>query len=111
MNVFLSIFADDNQNYIIMKRIIFIVLSAVVLTLVPATYANAQWKDQGDFSEGLAWVRDANGKHGYIDKKGKVVIPCQWNVAGPFSKGLTEVKDANGKWHQIDKTGKIVKSF
>ena len=125
------IFADDNQNYIIMKRIINIVFAAMVLSLVPASYACAQtidnlrpptrtttppkkkpakkkWNHQGDFYEGLARVEDANGKWGFIDKTGKVVIPCQWNVALSFSEGLAGVKDANGRYGFIDKTGKVV---
>ena len=30
------------------------------------------------FSEGLAWVCNKDGKFGYIDKKGKVVIPFRY---------------------------------
>jgi len=60
------------------------------------------------FSEGLARVKDANGKQGYIDKTEKVVIPCQWEWAYAFREGLANVKDANGKWFKIDKTGKVV---
>ena len=56
-----------------MKRIIFIVLSAVVLSLLPATYASAQWKYKGDFHEGLARAMDANGNKYLINKKGKIV--------------------------------------
>ena len=77
-----------------MKRIIYIVLSAVVLSLVPATYACAQWKEQGKYREGLADVLDANDKWGFIDETGKVVIPCQWKSIGTFRDGLAYVKDA-----------------
>lgn len=66
-------FADDNQNYIIMKRIIKVLFAAFVLTLVPATYANAQWKDRGDFFEGLASVYDDNGNEYKIGKTGEIV--------------------------------------
>ena len=54
-------------------------------------------------------VQDASTeKWGFINKTGKLVIPCQWKDAFPFFEGLAEVKDANGKWHKIDKTGKVV---
>ena len=33
-----------------------------------------KWKEQRDFYEGLANVKDANDKWGYIDKTGKVVV-------------------------------------
>lgn len=53
-------------------------------------------------------VRDDNKKYGFIDKTGKVVLPCQWKNAWPFREGLAQVEDFNGKKHKIDKTGKIV---
>ena len=60
------------------------------------------------FQEGLARVRQ-NGKWGFIDKAGKIVIPCQFEDKLPFSfnKGLCRIKQ-NGKWGFIDKTGKVV---
>ena len=91
-----------------MKRIIKVLFAAFVLTLVPATYANAQWKDRGDFFEGLAAVKDANDKYGFINKTGKVVIPCKWRWARDFHEGLAAVVDANGKYGFINKTGKVV---
>ena len=54
---------------------------------------------------------DANKKYGYIDKTGKLVIPCQWEDAMDFHLGGAGVKDKNGKWGCIDKTGKIIKDF
>lgn len=65
-----------------MKRIILIVLSAVVLSLVPAAQACAQWENQCDYMEGLAAVKDSNGKWGFVNKKGKLVIPCKWYSVG-----------------------------
>ena len=53
-------------------------------------------------------MQDACGKWGYIDKTGKVVIPCQWENARTFSEGFALVRDDNGKWWKIDKTGKVV---
>ncbi len=49
-----------------------------------------------------------NGKYGFADKIGKVVIPCQWKDTRTFSEGLAAVRDASGKWGFIDKTGKVV---
>ena len=69
-----------------------------------------KWKYTGDFIEGLALVQDANGKWGFIDKTGKVVIPCKWNEAWDFDEGKACVRDANGNYYHIDKTGKVVKT-
>lgn len=49
-----------------------------------------------------------DGKSGYKDKTGKVVIPCKWERAYEFHEGLAAVKEIKGKWGFIDKTGKIV---
>jgi hypothetical protein len=66
-----------------------------------------QWNDASNFSEDLAWVQDANGKKGYINKTGEMVIPYQWEEAWVFSEGLAVVRDDNYKYGFIDKTGKL----
>ena len=52
-----------------------------------AKKAVSRWKYQGEFYDGLACVQDANGKWGFIDKAGKLVIPCQWKLTRSFSGG------------------------
>ncbi|MDR1681703.1 MAG: WG repeat-containing protein [Prevotellaceae bacterium] len=51
-----------------------------------------------------------NGKYGYIDKTGAVVIPLKYDGVDIFYEGLATVK-LNGKWGYIDKTGTEVISF
>lgn len=51
---------------------------------------------------------EKNGKYGYADEAGKVVIPCKWKEAWEFSEGLALVEDDYGKLGYIDKTGKVV---
>ena len=41
--------------------------------------------------EDLIRVGDNNGKFGYIDMTGKVVVPCTLDDAGDFSEGLAYV--------------------
>ena len=48
-----------------------------------------------------------NGKWGYIDRSGKIIIPPQFDYAWFFSEGLAPVKIGR-KWGYIDKSGKIV---
>ena len=61
----------------------------------------------------MAVVTDSNGYKGYIDKTGKLVIPCKFNSAYSFDGGEAVVnfedKDGSNKICNIDKTGKIVK--
>ena len=66
---------------------------------------DADWKGAHDFSEGLAAVYQ-DGKWGYIDTSGAMVIPPQFEYARPFSEGLAAVIQ-DGKWGFIDQTGKI----
>lgn len=49
-----------------------------------------------------------DGKYGFADMSGKVVIPYQWEFADSFSEGTAAVKDPNGKYGFIDKTGLVV---
>ena len=49
----------------------------------------------------------ANGKWGYADEQGNLVIPCQWDKVWFFAEGLAAVqKDC--KWGFIDKRGNLV---
>ncbi|MDP8185203.1 WG repeat-containing protein [Phocoenobacter skyensis] len=58
------------------------------------------------YPEGSLAVKK-DGKWGFIDKKGKIVIPLQYDGAYSFSEGLARV-EKDGKWGFIDKKGKIV---
>lgn len=58
------------------------------------------------FSEGLAAVK-SNGKCGYIDTLGQMVIPCIYDGARVFNEGLAAVI-SNGKCGYIDKQGQMV---
>jgi hypothetical protein len=55
------------------------------------------------FSEGLAAVK-IDGKWGYIDTAGTLVIPAQYKKAQPFSEGLAAVK-LDKEWRYIRKDG------
>lgn len=104
--------ALDSLKLTIMKRSLTIVLTVFFLS-IPAKYCFAQtdvkWKYLGSYYEGLSCVADANDKYGFIDKTGKVVIPCQWRYAARFHEGLAYIEDFSGNYFHIDKTGKIVK--
>ena len=50
---------------------------------------------------------EKDGKWGFIDKNGKVVIEPQFDDAGDFSEGFAQVKK-DGKYGFIDKSGKVV---
>ncbi|MCL2772366.1 MAG: WG repeat-containing protein [Oscillospiraceae bacterium] len=74
-----------------------------VKTLVEPSLA---YDSMNPYGEGLICV-SKNGKWGYIDKNGEVVIPLIYDFADFFSEGLAAVcKD--GKWGYIDKNGEVV---
>jgi len=63
------------------------------------------------FSEGLAPAQIGEGKTGYIDKTGKIVINPQFGVALPFYGGMAFVVSEGspgGEMAWIDKEGKYV---
>lgn len=41
----------------------------------------------GDFSEGLVWVQK-DGKVGFIDAKGELVVPLKFEQAQPFKENI-----------------------
>lgn len=54
------------------------------------------------FSEGLLTVMDWNGKKGYVNESGSIVIPCEYTTVFPFSEGYAAVVKDNKEWKLID---------
>src|SRR5699024_2456055 len=64
----------------------------------------------GNFQSGRAWVRKiANGeyKYGFINKKGKLVIPYIYDKAEDFFCNRAAVKK-NGEWKILDRNGDVI---
>ena len=60
------------------------------------------------FYDGLARII-LNGKHGYIDKNGDIVLMINYDFTNGYSEGLAGVR-LNNKWGIIDKNGKEIVS-
>lgn len=59
------------------------------------------------YSEGCAYV-SKDGKFGFIDKQGKVVVPFQFDfITNLFIDGLYLIREKT-KWGIIDKAGKVI---
>lgn len=58
------------------------------------------------FSEGLAIV-ERDGKFGYVDQSGEVVVPIKYSDAYDFKNGLAEI-DGDYNYLAIDKEGNPV---
>ena len=61
-----------------------------------------------DKEVGLLEPYKNNGKYGFFDRNGSVVIPCQWEGAYNFSEGLALVRNDKCKYGYIDKSGNVV---
>ncbi len=66
-----------------------------------------QFKEVGDFIDGLCNVTNKDGKWGFIDKTGNVKINFQFDYASSFYKGQAAVKFGE-KWGVIDTEGKYI---
>lgn len=64
-----------------------------------------------DFSEGLAFVQDQNGKIGYIDHSGEYVISPKYLKGSYFRKGYAVVEDVNNTYLLIDNKGNTIYKF
>lgn len=53
----------------------------------------------------------SNGRYGYKDENGKVIIEPKYSEADSFSEGLAAVKEFGSRWGFIDKTGKEIIPF
>lgn len=75
--------------------------------------SNTPIVSMSSFSDGLAlFCVRVNGelKHGYVDKFGKIVIPCKYSSAYEFNDGLAYVNESNGSQngHFINNRGETV---
>ena len=48
------------------------------------------------------------GKYGFVNHKGEIVIPCKWTRVGEFQEGLAVVDDSSGKLGYLDMNGNRV---
>jgi len=78
--------------------------SFLLLFLLFSTSNFAQRKKIiGEYSDGLAWVKQ-HGKYGFQNEKGEVVIPLKYDSVFSFTEGVAAVKiDTN--WFYIGKKG------
>ena len=69
----------------------------------------AQYKEAGNFFNGLAKAKNNDDLWGYIDKTGRFVINPMFSIEpGAFYNDYAWVKDKAGKNYFIDKTGKFI---
>jgi len=94
-----------------MKRLLSGLLVCLLLAAAPTALAqgggDASWNSGiqhiDAFSDGLAVVAK-DGKYGFIDTAGRLVIPCEWDWAQPFTEDLALVMK-DGRCGFIDTAG------
>ncbi|MCA6362000.1 MAG: WG repeat-containing protein [Bacteroidetes bacterium] len=62
----------------------------------------------GNFSQGLAWMRDSTGRWGFINRKGETVIPPLYDRAESFAAGLPVRVRLNNRWGLINAQGQLL---
>lgn len=62
----------------------------------------------GNFSSGLAWMRDSVGRWGYINRKGETVIPPVYDRAESFIDHLPVRVRLDGRWGVINQEGQLL---
>jgi len=73
-----------------------------------------EYKNAGDYSEGLIPVAKENQYITFLDTEGKEVLKVKElegklvESVGVFSEGLARFKNEDGKWGFFDKSGKVV---
>jgi hypothetical protein len=80
---------------------------AIGLAVIAVVWAMIDYTDTPkEFHEGLAAV-EKDGKWGYVDTLGTLVVPFQYDSVGHFSGGVSVVRISH-KIGTIDKTGKTI---
>ena len=83
-----------------MKKTVFFMAMLAIASVSICTYGQE-----------LRPAKGLNGKWGFIDESGKVVIPFIFKGIGEFSEGLVSVMRGVSEWGFIDKTGKVFIQF
>lgn len=79
--------------------------------IIPCIYKGTEYGNYAfPFSEGMAVIIDKDGKYGYINKKGEMIVKPQFEEAGNFSEGVASVF-SDGKLNFIGKDGKYVEAL
>ena len=74
------------------------------------------WIDAGDFSEGVAGVRNATGRWGLIDSGGQLVVPHHWRNLPICQEGAIKIREDRDseegmRFGFADKTGRMILGF
>lgn len=106
-----------------MKKVSRFVGVALLCSCAPAPYTAYQYDNGADYvREGLYRIVDAQGKMGYADEQGRVVIAPRFAFGFPFEQGRAKVTDSGREtvvpgsggeyrvwqsddWYYIDRTG------
>lgn len=68
----------------------------------------SKYEFQGPYCNGLARVKNAQKKWGFIDTTGGVVVPLKYNEVTNFVDGLATVR-VGQKWGLIDTKGTVLR--
>ena len=85
---------------------IFLLLALLINSISFGQSWTKQYDCVNEASSGVAKV-SKNHKYGFVDIKGKVIVPLKYDDALSFSEGMAAV-GIGGKWGFVDSTGKEV---
>ena len=68
------------------------------------------FEEARNFANGMAAVRK-DGKWGFINRKGAVIVAPQYAAVADFSQSLAAVKNDSGKWGYINTSGTVKVPF
>ena len=77
---------------------------------------NLEFKEIGSYDSCIPWLNTnlypvrLNGKYGFINKNGKLIINCQYQGICSFYNNLAFVKK-NDKWGVINSKGEVIHDF
>ncbi len=67
-----------------------------------------QFKEMKEFNEGMAAFTSLDGRNGFVNDKGEIVIQPKFNGVGNFTDGFAWARNFNDKLGFIDKKGEFV---
>jgi len=97
-----SIYSMNNQLFLVYGDKIQYIFDLNGKTL----FSTKKYYLSNNYNEGLLSFNH-DGKYGYIDKNGKIIIKPSFDNANQFNDGLAAVQ-INKNWGYIDKKGKLV---
>jgi hypothetical protein len=98
-------FSFQNFKSCAMKKLLLLITIPFMLPAFSQKWAK-EYDFVNDFANGASLVKK-NGKYGFVNKEGKILVPTIYDEASTMNEGFAPVRQGDA-WGYVDSLGKLV---